>query len=257
MKILGTDLAGEVVAAGSGMPDFRVGDRIMADVMYHGAAAFAEFALVRKGAPVAIIPDNVTWSEASALPQAGTIALQGVQHVGPQDNVLLVGAGGATGIFAIQLAKAAGAIVTAVDSGPKLELMRQLGADHVIDYQKSDVASLEDRFDLILDPIGGLAARAARKLLAAGGTYWITGGRTRSLLATLLAGAAAMRSDKRLKVLLVRTGSERLQTLVQKLASGSLQVPIENEYGMVELPIAIKRLGDGLAQGRLVIRPQL
>lgn len=188
VKILGTDLAGEVVQAGAGVQGFRAGDRVMADVMYHGHGAFAEFALVRKGAPVARVPDGVSWSQAAALPQAGTIALQGLAGLREGDSALLIGGGGATGIFAIQLAKARGAVVTGVDSAEKLALMRELGADHVIDYRQADFGRLQGSFNLILDPIAGLTPSLARRLLRPGGSYYLVGGSTRRLLMTLTSG---------------------------------------------------------------------
>ena len=254
VKILGTDLAGEVVSVGSEVEDFRVGDRVVADVMYHGTGAFAEYAIVGKGAPVARIPQALTYSQAAALPQAGTIALQGIRSVKAGDKVLLLGGAGATGIYAIQLAKAAGATVTAVDSGQKLELMRALGADFVVDYAKTDVSRLEDRFDTIVDPIAAITAGSARGLLADGGTYWVVGGPTRKLLRTLITGALTRSSGKNLKVLLVNPSSEHLRTLLQKSLNAELQVPIESEYPLEELPVAMQRLGDQLACGRLMIR---
>ena len=255
-RILGTDLAGEVMTVGKDVQGFSVGDRVIADVMYHGTGTFAEFAVVGKSAPVARIPEGVSYVLASALPQAGTIALQGLRALQPDDHVLLLGGAGATGIFAIQLAKALGARVTAVDSGSKLDFMRGLGADEVIDYRQTDVGRLEDRFDLILDPIAGITAGTARRLLAEGGTYWVVGGRTRRLLATLLQGAITRSSGRQLKVLLVSPASEHLTVLLQKCSMGSLQVPVEAEYGLEDLPLAMKRLGDELACGRLIIRPQ-
>ncbi len=254
--ILGSDVAGEVVAVGSAVHEFSVGERLFADVMYHGYGAFAEYVLLRTGAPTARIPDSLNYSQAAALPQAGTIARQGLGSVKADDHVLLIGGGGATGLFAIQLAKARGAKVTAVDSEAKLELMRGLGADEAVDYRQTDLLDSAGRFDLILDPIAGLDTTTARKLLRPGGTYLIVGGRTRSLLATLLAGMFSKSHDKYLKVLMVQPASSHLAELAQKAASGSLVVPIEAEYPLEELPSAMQRLGDGLAEGRLIITPQ-
>ena len=253
-SILGSDLAGEVVTTGPNVQQFKVGDRIMADTMYHGAAAFAEYALVRQGAPVSHVPDGLTCSQAAALPQAGTIALHALVGLLQAARVLLMGGGGATGIFFLQLARAAGATITAVDSGSKLQFMHDLGAHRVIDYRTTDLTDLSDRFDLILDPIAALNASAARRLLADEGTYLVVGGSTRRLLSTLIAGLRSDAGHRQLKVLMVKPGSEHLQELARQAADGSLLVPVEAEYALADLPLALQRLGDGLAQGRLVIK---
>src|SRR5690606_24955073 len=187
------------------------------------------------------------------LSQAGTIALQGMAGAGPGSRVHIVGGGGATGLFAIQIAAGAGATVTATDTDAKLDIMRTVGASHAFDYRGNDLADSEQKFDLILDPIAGLSPVKALGFLAEGGRYLIVGGSTRSLAAAGLLGLVYRPGGKRLGVLFVKPSIEALDRLAGLALSGELEVPIEREYSLAELPDAMRRLGAGEAIGRLVL----
>jgi len=147
--VLGSDIAGQVAAAGPEATLFRPGEKVFADVLRH-MGGFAEYACVPQSA-LSPMPAGLTYAEAAALPQAGAIALQGVGQVRAGQAVLVNGAGGGSGMYAVQLAKLLGAEVTAVDNTGKLEFMRSLGADHVIDYTKDDFTRNGRAYDLILD----------------------------------------------------------------------------------------------------------
>jgi len=252
-KVLGSDFAGEVVAIGSAVTRFAVGNRVFGDLMFHGASTFAEYVCFPESAPVTAVPTELSFAQAATLPQAGIIAFQGMKGVSTGMKVLVVGGGGATGLFAIQLASAAGAIVTATDSAAKLEKMRSLGAASAFDYRTSELSDSGQKFDLILDPIAGLSPTTALQLLDKGGRYLVVGGSTRSLLATFLLGLVYRPGGKRLGVLVVQPGTEALNQLAQLAASGQLRVGIEREFPLEDLPVALRRIGDEHALGRLVL----
>ena len=251
--ILGSDFAGDVTAIGSGVTRFAVGERVFGDLMFSGASSFAEYVRFPESALVTKLPGDLTYVQASALPQAGTIALQGLEGAGPGSRVLIVGGGGATGLFAIQIAAAAGATVTATDTSAKLDIMRTLGASHAFDYRSNDLADSGQKFDLILDPIAGLSPTEALRLLAEGGSYLVVGGSTRSLAAAGLLGLVYRPGGRRLGVLFVKPSIEALDRLAGLAVNGELEVPIERQFSLVELPEALRRLGTGEATGRLVL----
>ncbi|MGQ0847944.1 MAG: NAD(P)-dependent alcohol dehydrogenase [Actinomycetota bacterium] len=181
--ILGTDVAGRVEAVGSVVKTFQPGDEVFGDVMYHGGSAFAEYVRVPDTAPIVHKPPGLTFAEASTLPQAAVIALQGTSaRIKPGARVLVNGAGGGAGAFAVQMARAAGAEVTGVDNGFKQAFMRSLGADHVIDYTQSGYTNAGTLYDLILDLVCERSIFAIRQTVAPGGRYSMVGGSVRALL---------------------------------------------------------------------------
>lgn len=171
-RVLGADVAGDVVAVGGSVTRFRPGDQVFGDLSGSGWGGFAEFASAREDA-LERKPPELGYEQAAAMPQAGVMALQAVgRDAGRRAmarRVLVNGAGGGVGTFAIQLARASGADVTGVDSTAKLDLMRSLGAETVIDYTSEDLGSLPDRFDLIVDVIARRSMSVYRRLLAPGG----------------------------------------------------------------------------------------
>jgi len=159
-RILGGDMAGVIARLGEGVSSLAVGDRVAGDISEHGWGGFGEYVAVPATALV-MVPEGVGFEGAAAVPQAGTLALQALRQrrpVQPGEHILINGAGGGVGSFAIQLAKRMGATVTAVDHGSKLELMRSIGADHVMDYEREDFTASGARYDRIVDPV----ARHAR-----------------------------------------------------------------------------------------------
>ena len=175
--ILGSDIAGRVVAAGRSATRFRPGQDVFADILSH-MGGFAESVCVPETA-LARMPAGLTYEEAAALPQAGAIALQGIQDKGqvqPGQTVLINGAGGGSGMYAIQLARLRGAEVTGVDNAEKLQFMRSLGADHVIDYTRDDFTTNGRTYDLIVDVAAHRPAFAYKGSLTPGGRYLYVGG---------------------------------------------------------------------------------
>jgi NADPH:quinone reductase-like Zn-dependent oxidoreductase len=195
--ILGSDIAGRVEAAGRHATLFRPGEDVFADIL-SSMGGFAEYVCVPETA-LAPMPAGVAYEEAAALPQAGAIALQGIQDKGqvqPGHKVLINGAGGGSGMYAIQLAKLNGAEVTGVDNSEKLEFMRSLGADHVIDYARDDFTSNGRTYDLILDLAAHRPAFACKGSLMPGGRYLYVGGSVATLLQVLLIGPGEPRARR-------------------------------------------------------------
>jgi NADPH:quinone reductase-like Zn-dependent oxidoreductase len=252
--ILGSDVAGRVVEVGSAVESFRVGDEVFGDVMYHGASAFAEYVCVSETAPIVHKPANVSFADASTLPQAAVIAFQGTSgSVEPGDRVLVNGAGGGAGAFAVQMAKTAGAEVTGVDNGWKQEFMRSLGADYVLDYAATDYTKTGIRYDLILDLVCERSMFAIRRAVAPGGRYAVVGGSVRALLSAVTVGRLLSTGGRRIGVLMVRPNKEDLIRVGEMVADGTLSATIERTYPLDEVPDALRHLGEGRALGKLVI----
>jgi len=253
--ILGSDIAGTVEAAGPNHTRFKPGDEVFGDILGH-LGGFAEYVCVR-GTALALKPPGLSFEPASAIPQAGVIALQGIRDQGqvqPGHKVLINGAGGGGGTFALQLAKQRGAEVTAVDHGHKADFLRGLGADHVIDYTRQDFTRTGQQYDLILDLIAYRSALAYPRALRPGGTYLCVGGSVATLLQVLLLGPLIRRmTGKHLRVLMVQTNPRDIQTLGEMCAAGTLTPVIDRRYPLRETPEALRVLGAGQAKGKLVI----
>ena len=253
--ILGSDIAGRVEAAGRNATRFQPGEDVFADILRY-MGGFAEYVCVPETA-LARMPAGMTYEEAAALPQAGAIALQGIQGKGqvqPGQKVLINGAGGGSGMYAIQLAKLHGAEVTGVDSAGKLEFMRSLGADHVIDYTRDDFTRNGRTYHLILDLAAHRPAFAYKGSLMPGGRYLYVGGSVATLLQVLLIGPLAGRAEgKRIRVLAVRQGAQHLAPIVELCRAGKLATVIDRRYRLSEVPEALRYLGDGHAKGKVVV----
>jgi len=252
--VLGSDVAGRVVEVGSAVESFRVGDEVFGDVMYHGASAFAEYVCVPETAPIVHKPPTISFAEASTLPQAAVIALQGTSgSVVPGDRVLVNGAGGGAGAFAVQMAKTAGAEATGVDNGRKQEFMRSLGADHVLDYTATDYTKTGIRYDLILDLVCERSMFAIRRAVAPRGRYAVVGGSVRALMSAATVGRLLSTGGRRIGVLMVRPNKDDLIRVGEMVADGTLRATIERTYTLDEVPEALRHLGKGRALGKLVI----
>jgi len=251
-RVLGSDIAGTVDAVGSAVTRFAVGDEVYGDNLGQ-MGGFAELAR----APAAVLahkPEGLTFVQASTLPQAGAIAMQGTARAAPGRRVLINGAGGGSGSFAIQLAKAAGADVVAVDNAGKLDFMRSLGADDVIDYRTRDVTSDRGSYDLVLDLVAHRNPFAYRRMLARGGNYRCAGGSVPALLGVATVGALAARATRRsLGVLMVKTGPERFGPLAERCANGEIGIHVDRTFSLEEVPEALRYVGDGRALGKVVV----
>ena len=254
-KILGSDIAGIVEAVGKDVKQFKPGDEVFGLMMNYGGG-FAEY-VCTSGKALALKPVGMTFDEAAAIPQAAFIALQGIREKGqvlPGQKVLINGAGGGTGTFAIQLAKLAGAEVTGVDNAEKLELMRSLGADHVIDYTKEDFTKNGQQYDLILDVIAYRSVFAYRRALAPNGTYFMAGGSVATIFQMLLLGPWIRRTTgKKIRLLVVQTDSKDLVYITELIESGKVKLVIDKRYPLSETDEALRYLGEGHAKGKIVL----
>lgn len=253
--VLGTDVSGVVEAVGPGVSDWAVGDEVMGDMMYHGGA-LATHACV----PVSCLlkkPVELSFEQASTFPQAGAIAMQGILSVGNASagtRVLINGAGGGTGAFAIQLAKKAGAHVTAVDNELKLEFMRSLGADDVVNYREEDVTQKGAQFDLILDLACFRSPLDYRRVLAPKGKYLMVGGAVRRLLQVLVLGPFFSRGGRVMKMLGVEQ-HQGVAELVRRCVLGAVETKIDRVYGLDDAAEALAQVAEGRACGKLVVVP--
>jgi NADPH:quinone reductase-like Zn-dependent oxidoreductase len=251
--VLGSDIAGRVAAVGSGVTGFRVGDEVYGDNLGL-MGGFAEFAVAPEAA-LARKPRELSFAEASTLPQAGAIALQGTAHTSEGSRVLINGAGGGAGSFAIQLARRSGAHVTGVDNAGKLDFMRELGADEVIDYRREDFTRREP-YDLVLDLVAHRSVFAYRRALARGGHYLCVGGTVRTLLRVVTVGAAlGLLTGRRLGVLVVRQGPEHFEPVAERCIAGDLRIHIDRTFPLEEVPQALTYVGAGRALGKVVVTP--
>lgn len=250
-RVLGSDIAGWVEAVGSEVSRFRPGDAVYGDNLGL-MGGFAEYAVAPESA-LAHKPEDLTFAEASTLPQAGAIALQGTAAARPGRRVLINGAGGGSGSFAIQLAKRAGAHVTGVDAAGKLEHMRSLGADHVIDYRTEDFTRTGP-YDLVLDLVAHRAVFAYHRALARGGQYLCVGGPVRTLLQIATLGPlAGLLTGRRLGVLVVRQGPKHFEPLAELCVAGQVSIRIDHTYSLDEVPQALAHHGEGRALGKVVV----
>jgi NADPH:quinone reductase-like Zn-dependent oxidoreductase len=251
----GLDLAGVVVAVGSSVTRFQPGD----EVFGVGKGSFAEFAAARED-KVARKPSNLTFEQAAAVPVSGMTALRGLCDTGRLEagqKVLIVGASGGVGSYAVQIAKALGAEVTGVSSTGKLDLVRSIGADHVIDYTRDDFADGEKRYDLILDIGGNSTLSRLRRALTPKGTLVIVGGEDRGrwigMDRQLRALALSPFVGQRLTMLGPKEHYTVLERLTELIEDGKVVPAVERTYPLAEMPDAMRDLRAGRARGKLVI----
>jgi NADPH:quinone reductase-like Zn-dependent oxidoreductase len=251
-RILGSDIAGRVEAIGEGVTALKPGDDVYGDNLSL-KGGFAEYAVARASA-LAVKPVRLTFEEASTIPQAGPIALQGTAGAGRGSRMLINGAGGGSGSFAIQLAERLGAHVTGVDNADKLEFMRAVGADAVLDYRSDDFTRTGQRYDLILDLVAHRSMFAYRRALTRGGRYRIVGGTTRALLRALTVGFVVGRATgRRLGVLAVKAGPEHFRPLTDLVITGEVKIHIDRTFDLDDVPAALAHVGDGKALGKVVV----
>jgi NADPH:quinone reductase-like Zn-dependent oxidoreductase len=251
-RILGSDIAGRVEAIGDGVTALKPGDDVYGDNLSL-KGGFAEY-VVASASDLAVKPARLTFEEASTIPQAGPIALQGTAGVGRGSRMLINGAGGGSGSFAIQLAKRLGAHVTGVDTAAKLEFMRAVGADAVLDYRTDDFTRTGQRYDLILDLVAHRSMFAYRRALTKGGRYRCVGGTTRALLRALTVGFVVGRATgRRIGVLAVKAGPARFRPLTDLVITGGVKIYIDRTFDLDDVPAALAHVGDGKALGKVVV----
>jgi NADPH:quinone reductase-like Zn-dependent oxidoreductase len=256
VRVRGQDFAGEIDAVGKDVTRFQPGDEVFGTCN----GSFAEYATARQG-KIARKPANLTFEQAATIPITGCTALQALRDKGrvqPEQRVLIIGAAGGIGSFAVQLAKAFGAHVTGVCSTSKTELVRSLGADEVIDYTRDDFATTGERYDLILDIAGTRSVSHLRRALAPRGTLVIVGGEgggrwfggiDRQLRAQLLSAFVG----QKLGTFIAKPNGEDLVVLKELVEAGKVTPVIDRTYGLSEVPEAIRYLEEGHARGKVVI----
>lgn len=255
-KVLGSDVAGVVEKIGSGVTTLQPGEAVFGDIMNQGGG-FAEFVSAPAKCWVAK-PDALSFEAACCLPQTGCIAVQGIRDVGrvkSGEHILINGAGGGSGTLAIPLAKSLGATVTAVDNSHKQDVMRQVGADHVIDYTQTDYTATGATYDHILDLAAYRPMSDVRRALKPGGRYLMVGGSVRLLLKLLLGGPFSSRwHGKKLGILGVKQGHD-LTGVAQLVEAGTFAPVIDEVMSLPDVPEALRRVGQGRVRGKIVIKP--
>jgi NADPH:quinone reductase-like Zn-dependent oxidoreductase len=253
--ILGSDIAGRVEAAGKNVTRFQPGDEVFGDILAR-MGGFAEYVCAREKS-LALKPAGMTFEQVAAIPQAAVIALQGIRDKGqvqPGQKVLINGAGGGGGTFAVQLAKLYGAAVTGVDNTGKLDFMRSLGADHVIDYTREDFTRNGKQYDLILDLIAYRSVFAYKRALKPNGSYFAVGGSVARFLQILLLGPLIRRiTGKSIRVLVVQPNLKDMAYITELYEAGKIVPVIDRCYPLTEVPEALRYLGEGRAKGKVVI----
>jgi NADPH:quinone reductase-like Zn-dependent oxidoreductase len=252
--ILGSDIAGVVEAVGTNVTEFRPGDEVFGEIPgYHGG--FAEYAsLPEKN--LLPRPASLSFEQASCIPQAGVIALQGIRDKGkvqPGMRVLINGAGGSAGTFAVQLAKMYGAEVTAVDNAGKLEFLGSLGADYVIDYAREDFTKNGKQYDFILDVTAQRSVFDYARALAPGGRYYFVGGSVGVLFSSLILGSWVGGKGKKVQLLMVMPNRESLKEITELCATGKIVPVIDKVYPLERVREAMRYVVEGRAKGKVVI----
>jgi NADPH:quinone reductase-like Zn-dependent oxidoreductase len=257
---LGLDVAGVVERVGPGVTLFRPGDEVFGDLFSFGQGAFAEYVCAPERA-FASLPVGMTFEEAATLPHSAILAVQGLRlrtgsTIRPGDKVLIDGASGNVGPFAVQIAKSMGAVVTAVCSAGKMEFVRSLGADHVLDYAAVDYTKTGERFDWILDTDSHHPILGIRRALRPKGVYVTLGGMARPLVEALALGPVISAATDRWMGLLLwwkPFAPDDVATLKELIAAGKLAPVIDRRYPLSEIGEALRYVDDGRASGKVII----
>jgi NADPH:quinone reductase-like Zn-dependent oxidoreductase len=256
-RVLGADIAGRVEAVGKDVSRFKPGDEVFGDVFASGFGGFAEYKCARESELV-LKPGSISFEEAAAVPLAALTALHGLYDKGriqAGQKVLINGASGGVGTYAVQLARFFGAEVTAVCSTGKMDLARSLGADHVIDYTQEDFTRSGQRYDLILAVNGCCSIFDYKRALTPRGIYVMAGGTTTQLFQALLLGPLLSMAGKRQLGALSSTPNRKdLLFMAELLESGVVKPVIDRRYLLRELPEALRYLEQGHAKGKVVIK---
>jgi len=256
---LGLDAAGVVEMVGKDVTRFKPGDQVFGDLTAFGYGAFAEYASAPERA-WAHKPAGMTFEEAATVPQAAILALQGLRGRGRRveagHKVLVNGASGNVGPFAVQIAKAFGAEVTGVCSTGKMDLVRELGSDHVVDYTREDFTRGGRRYDWIVDVAGNRSILECRRALKPGGVYVMVGGPTARIFGALLLGPLISMARSRKMGLMLwwkPFKKEDVAFLVELIEAGKVAPVIDRRYPLAEVADALRYLEEGRARGKIVI----
>lgn len=255
-KIPGSDIAGQVDAIGRNVKQFQLGDEVFGNLSSYGRGGFAEYVCAPENA-LALKPDNISFDEAATVPLAAVTALQGIRDIGKirsGQKVLINGASGGVGTFALQLAKSFGAEVTAVTSTNKLEMAYSIGADHVIDYTKEDFTQSGQLYDLIIAVNGYHSIFDYKRALSSRGMYVMIGGSLSQMFQAMLLGPCIpMTGGKNMGTVSLRPNPEDLVFMKELLEAGKVVPVIDRRYMLNEVPDALRYLEEGHALGKVVI----
>ncbi|MCY7337541.1 MAG: NAD(P)-dependent alcohol dehydrogenase [Chamaesiphon sp.] len=256
IQILGFDIAGQVEAIGKNVTEFQVGDEVFGDLSECGFGAFAEYVCAIESA-LSIKPKNISFERAATVPGAALTALQGLRNCGQirsGQKVLINGASGGVGSFAVQIAKAFGAEVTAVCSTNKMEMVRSIGAEHIIDYTQTDVTKNGQQYDLILDAAAYGSVFDYSPILKPDGTYVLIGGSIWRLFQVFLFGSVISRIMRRnVKCLTAKPDRSDLVILKNLIEAGKIVPFIDRTYSLSEVPTAIRHVEQRQVRGKVAI----
>ena len=254
---LGVDFAGTVEAVGSGVSKFKAGDQVFGG----RTGAFAEYVVLREDSSIALMPPEVSFAQAAGVGIAGVTALQSLRDHGelqPGQKVLINGASGGVGTFAVQMAKAMGAHVTGVCSTRNIELVRSIGADRVIDYTQDNFTAHGDRYDLIIDNVGTQSIPAIRRVLAPAGKLVIVGGVSRDpwigpMIRPIQAAVYSLFVDQDLGMIMASMKQPDLESIAQLMKTGKVTTVVDRHYPLDDIVAAMTYLETGRARGKVVI----
>jgi NADPH:quinone reductase-like Zn-dependent oxidoreductase len=255
-NILGADVAGTVEAIGHNVTQFKPGDEVYGDLLVYGSGGFAEYVCAPEYL-IALKPANLTFEEAAAIPMAAVTALQALRDGGkvqPGQKVLIHGAAGGVGTYAVQIAKLLGAEVTGVCSTRNLDLVRSLGADHVIDYTREDFAINSQHYDLILGINGNRSIYDYRKALTPQGKYLMVGGSDKQIFQAMLLGPMlSSKGGRTVGIFPAKSNQKDLVELKALVETGKIKPIIEKTYPLSEAPEAMRYIGSGHVRAKIVI----
>lgn len=255
IKILGCDIAGQIEAVGSNVKQFQPGDAVFGDLSRSGWGGFAEYVCANENA-LTRKPSVMTFEQAAAVPQAGLLALQGLQYksdIQAGQRVLINGASGGVGTFAVQIAKAYGAEVTGVCSTGKMDGVRELGADHVIDYTQEDFTRNGQRYDRILDVKGFHSIFDYKRALSPGGIYVMAGGCSSLINQVMFLGPLISLTSNKKMGLLLHKANKGLNELIELIESGKVRPVIDKLFSLDNVSQAMQYFGEGRARGKVVV----
>lgn len=256
IRILGCDIAGIVESAGSGVSDFNPGDEVFGDISACGWGGFAEY-VCAKADLLAAKPAGLNFQQAASIPQAGVLALQALRHAGKISKgfkILINGAGGGVGTFGLQLAKMYGADVTCVDRGDKLDMLKALGADGVIDYNLTDITKTGNNYNLIIDNVASHSIKDYERVLSPGGKLVVVGGSTATILKVGIAGSWLPREGKKMSLLMHKPNRIDLENLSGLIKESKIKPVIDSSVPLEKTAYAVRMLCEGKVNGKIVVR---
>ena len=257
IKIIGCDIAGRIEAVGRNVKQLKPGDDVFGDIFAGSWGGFAGYVCACENELV-LKPAKMTFDQAAAIPQTAVLALQGLRdkgHIQKGQKVLVNGAGGGSGTFAVQIAKSFGAVVTGVDSTKKLNMLRSIGADHVIDYTQADFTKNGGRYDLILDVVTYRSIFDYKRILSPKGIYVMLGGGSwaRVFLTMILGPLISMTGSKKMGLLTHKPNTSDLDFIKELFEAGKVVPVIDKRYPLSETAEALRYFGEGHAKGKVVI----